>query len=499
MSSMWNKSIRNGITFLSSWSWMPYLWLALITLFAAMLRFYKLGAWSFWIDEIYTVNHAAQHFSTLKSLVENIPPARNWIPLSVILTAQAFNLWGVNELNARLVAAIIGVITIPVLYFPIKKIFNTRIALITVLLLAVSPWHLEWSQNARGYTSLLLFYSLALFALYFWIEKDRITYFFLFFVFLYLASSERLISILILPVILVYLLILRFLPFEKPPGLRIRNLIMLLSPLILLGVYQAYNLIQNGESVIDSIFSEIISAFLGRSIENPITQTIFIIFNIGIPVFALSLSSGLYTWLHKSRHGLLFFIGAVIPFGVIAILTPFMFTEERYVFVTLPSWLVLTALGIEALWVRFRKYETVLVAGILLVLLADAMGTNLLYFHNNHGNRRDWKEAFAIVQANMHTGDVVVSTWPVLGNYYLRQDVLQWESVDENTVIEYKQRVWFVVIPDMAWFTGTQDFYWWVSHNTRLIKTLYLRTVDNANLEIYLFDPAIDITLDSLK
>jgi hypothetical protein len=46
-----------------------------------------------------------------------------------------------------------------------------------------------------------------------------------------------------------------------------------------------------------------------------------------------------------------------------------------------------------------------------------------------------------------------------------------------------------VIIPDMTWYTGTNDFYWWVSHNTRMIRTLYIRTVDNTNLEIYLYEP----------
>ena len=88
---------------------MQYLWLFLITLLAAALRFYKLGEWSFWIDEIYTVNHASAHFSSVELIFEHIPPARNWIHISVILTAQVMNIFGVNELNARLIAAAIGI------------------------------------------------------------------------------------------------------------------------------------------------------------------------------------------------------------------------------------------------------------------------------------------------------------------------------------------------------------------------------------------------------
>ena len=487
--------LKDRIILLLNKPWMHYVWLFLITLFAAALRFYKLGAWSFWIDEIYTVNHATAHFSTFQLIIEHLPPNRNWVPLSVILTSQAFNIFGVNEMSARLTAAIIGILTLPLLYLPVRNMFNTRVALITILLLAVSPWHLEWSQNARGYTSLMFLYTLALFAFYFGFEKDRISYILLFFVFLYLASSERLIALFILPVILIYLLALIFLPIEKPSGLRLKNIYVLLSPVLLLVLYQIYSLTQNGNSAIESITNEIVTTFFGKPIESPFTQVTFMVFNIGIPIFILSLFSGTYLLLKRNRQGLLITLSAFVPFSLVVFLTPFMFTEERYAFITLPGWLILAAIGIDELLIRMKKTENLLSISILVILLADAMGANLIYFHTNNGNRRDWRGAFAVVSENMQEGDIVVSTWPVLGNYYLKQDVLLWQDVDTEIVINSKDRVWFVVIPDMTWYTGTEDFYWWVAHNTRMIKTLYLRTVDNANLEIYLYDPAVKESL----
>jgi 4-amino-4-deoxy-L-arabinose transferase-like glycosyltransferase len=109
------------MTVLSNQPWMQYVWLLLITLLAAALRLYKLGEWSFWIDELYTINHATAHFSSLNLLLQNIPPARNWIPVSVILAAQALNIWGVGEWSARIVAALIGILSVPILYFPTRR------------------------------------------------------------------------------------------------------------------------------------------------------------------------------------------------------------------------------------------------------------------------------------------------------------------------------------------------------------------------------------------
>ena len=121
---MESRRIENRTLELLNNPWVSYGLIILITLLAAALRFYKLGEWSLWIDEIFTINHATNHFSTPQLLVEHLPPNRNWVPLSVILSAQVFNVWGVNELTARLVAAVVGTLTIPILYLPVKRILT---------------------------------------------------------------------------------------------------------------------------------------------------------------------------------------------------------------------------------------------------------------------------------------------------------------------------------------------------------------------------------------
>jgi mannosyltransferase len=152
------------ITVLETNSRYQYGLLAAITLLVAALSFYKLGVSSFWIDEISTIGQGQAHYNDLESIIRNIPPTRNWIPISSILTGQVLNGLGTSEWSARSVPAIIGVISIPALYYPIKRLFSPGVGLVTVLMLTVSPWHLYWSQNARFYTSLMLFFSPALLA-----------------------------------------------------------------------------------------------------------------------------------------------------------------------------------------------------------------------------------------------------------------------------------------------------------------------------------------------
>jgi predicted membrane-bound mannosyltransferase len=220
------KRIENLARTIFNKSWFCYLILGLITALAAALRFFKLGEWSFWIDEIYTVNHAVLHFSTLDLILDNIPPARNWFPTSVILTAQVLNILGINEWSARLVSATIGILSIPILYFPVKKVFGKPIALVALLLLAVSPWHI-FVSNARFYTSLLLFYTLALFAFHFGLNETRCVIFsVLWDVFWLIRTFIRFSSFLLLQYIFFAMIL-----FEKT-RMNYRNLLLLGLPIL---------------------------------------------------------------------------------------------------------------------------------------------------------------------------------------------------------------------------------------------------------------------------
>ena len=469
-----------------------------ITLIGAAIRFYRLGEWSFWIDEIFTVNRASASYSDLPTTFRTVSSAF-WTPISIISTGLTFKLLGVSEWSARLTPAIIGVLSIPILYIPMRRLFGVWAGLTFALLLALAPWHIFWSQNARFYTSLALFYTLAAVSFYYGLEKDRPVYFILFFIFLYFASSERLLALLVLPAIFLYLLIIKFLPFEKPAGLRARNILILLAPAFAIGLFSAYGQFVQGESFFLTMLQNVYEIFVGNPIETPAIQATFIAFESRIPLVVLALASGLYLLTQKSRAGLFFLLIAVVPVVIVVILVPIMFIEERYAFMTLPSWLILAALGIQALLSRSRQHEFVLAICLMAIILGDALGAELLYFRTGHGNRRDWKGAFAIVEDNIREGDAVVTTWPELGDYYLDRDVTDWLDVSRDDILASDERVWFVIIPSRTWATGTEGFYNWLIRNTRLVTIIAFRTLDETTLEIYLYDPAIHAELTPLE
>jgi mannosyltransferase len=472
------------MTVLSNQPWMQYVWLLLITLLAAALRLYKLGEWSFWIDELYTINHATAHFSSLNLLLQNIPPARNWIPVSVILAAQALNIWGVGEWSARIVAALIGILSIPILYFPTRRMFGEQVALVAVLLLAVAPWHLFWSQNARFYSSVLLFYMLALMAFHFGLERNRLGYFILFYGLLYFAFSERLFAFFIFPVIGVYLAALCIFKFEKPQGLTLRNMLLLGLPILAGAAIELYSRIFNGES---RFFEDFDWFFLYRG-GSPIHLLGNISFNIGLPLMALAFFGGLFLVLRKDRAGLLMAVNSFVPLLLIILVNRFIFTQDRYVLIILFSWILLAAVAVVELFTHVNGVYKLLAIGVLVLLLADAGGDNVLYYLENHGNRAQWKTAFNMIENRSRPDDIVVTYWPEFRPFYLDREFIQYEDIDVPTLLESGKRYWFVI--DAETIHANSEVLGFLEEHAQLVDILYLRMPDDFFLKIYFYDPS---------
>jgi mannosyltransferase len=454
-----------------------------VTLIALALRFYKLGEWSIWIDEIFTIGRIQAHYSDWATTLRNLPPNTNWVPTSLLLSAVAINNLGVSAWSARLVPALIGVASIPLLYLLTKRLFGPAVALIAALLLAFAPWHLEWSQNARFYAGLLLFYFLAAYTFFIAIEEDRLGYLFLSGLFLALAIGERLMALFLAPAVLLYLFLLAILPLGRPSGFRKRNLAIILLPGFAFALVEGVRYLLTGRSYL-TVAAELTYSL---PIDDPFRLATFIAFNIGIPLMSLAAFASLFLLWQKSRAGLFMILNAAVPIILLLLANTFYFTKDRYVFMVLPFWLILAAVGIKELYARTEGAGRFLALGVLALLLADAAGDNLLYYQINHGNRHDWKSAFALVQERSQPGDQIVTWWTEFGPYYAEQELLPWGDLEPEFVLNSGQRFWFVLDEETIW--GNERMKPWMEENAELIGIKYLRTINDANLHIYLYDP----------
>ncbi len=119
-----------------------------ILIAAAGLRFYRLGHHSLWLDEIATVYG-----------FDNVNP-----PVYLFLSRVWMEAAGRGELVLRLPAAIFSLLALPVIIIMGKRLFSLRAGLLAGILLAVSPYSINYAQEGRMYS---LVWLLALISFYF--------------------------------------------------------------------------------------------------------------------------------------------------------------------------------------------------------------------------------------------------------------------------------------------------------------------------------------------
>ena len=140
--------------------------LSAILALAAFLRFYRLGYKSLWYDEAWSITLAMKGLAqAYRELAGQIYP-----PFYQILLRLWVLAFGHTETAARSLSALMGWAAVAAVYWLARRIANQRVALIAALLLAVSPFHLEYSQEARGYSLLLLLTLLSFGSLLRWLE-----------------------------------------------------------------------------------------------------------------------------------------------------------------------------------------------------------------------------------------------------------------------------------------------------------------------------------------
>jgi len=140
-------------------TWKATFWVV-VTL-ALGLRLFQLGQNSLWIDEIASLRTIAGSFWEVAeaAMRHNAfePPLYFWL---LDIAAQLF---GMSEVGVRLVSAIAGALTIPVVWLLVREMTRREdVAALCATLLALNPLHIWYSQEARPYALMVLFGSAAL-------------------------------------------------------------------------------------------------------------------------------------------------------------------------------------------------------------------------------------------------------------------------------------------------------------------------------------------------
>ncbi|HET7377478.1 MAG TPA: glycosyltransferase family 39 protein, partial [Anaerolineae bacterium] len=123
------------------------LFLLLILILAAVLRFYRIDGQSFWNDEGNSARIAERSLQLItEAAAGDIHP-----PLYYYLLHFWRGVFGVSEFALRSLSAMLGVLLVGLTFLIGRKAFSAGIGLLAALVAAINPFQIYYSQEARMY------------------------------------------------------------------------------------------------------------------------------------------------------------------------------------------------------------------------------------------------------------------------------------------------------------------------------------------------------------
>lgn len=132
--------------------------LTILILAGGFLRYWNLDVPSLYVDEANTIFSAESFLKIGRDLFPSgIVNGRGELHTAIV--ALVFRFLGISEKTARIPSVFFGLLSIFMVYFLGRKVFNRKVGLLTAFFVAFSHFEIGWSRTARMYT-LLQFLSL---------------------------------------------------------------------------------------------------------------------------------------------------------------------------------------------------------------------------------------------------------------------------------------------------------------------------------------------------
>jgi 4-amino-4-deoxy-L-arabinose transferase-like glycosyltransferase len=313
------------------------------------------------------------------------------------------------------------------------RLFDRRVGLWSAALLAISPLHIWYSQEARMYVLVAALGLCSAYAMLLALEEGRLWHWLAYVLSTALVMNAHYFAVFLVPfqnAYVLYLLVrrrasrqvlLRWLVSQIAVGL--------LSVIGLAGIFSSesgywWGLLDtwHGAPGISELLDLMGSFSLGNTVQGPF------LYRIGLVVFGLCILANLIALvrsrssrslsapeLSKDMDGLVFVVlYLVVPLGSVFLVSQARsFWVLRYIFPFLPPYCILVARGIRSMPSRLR------VAAIGMVLLLTAWPIANTY---RYEQKENWRAATQYIAAQEQSGDVIVlvdeDIWLPFEHYY---------------------------------------------------------------------------------
>jgi uncharacterized membrane protein len=422
-----------------------YLVLSAIVLLGFLLRFFDLGKESLWLDEAVTYynTNATSIGDVLTAAYNDRSPPLHFIAL------WGVRLLGSSEFWLRFPSACAGILTIIVIFFLAREIADEKAGLISALLLAVSPFAIYYSQEARFYAFAVFFVTVAYYA-FFKACKSRQWYDWALFGLACAAAfySHFYTGFAIITLFIGYFIIrIKEFDFSKWSGKigSIKDIIpndfnlfifggtvafILVIPIIGSFLHQNQYFSTRTFNWGLSFWSIPFATFSAFSFSNEIVAVLFIILMI----------AGLWmTWRLNKYSAITLGFCLFVPVIISMYLSSSIPFNVRYHMYLITIFLVIVGIGIGRL-VEFLNKDKGVYAALVLIILISVVPLSA-YYSNLH--KEDWRGFSANLQKITQPGDIIVP----LPNYMVNPLQYYYSNQSDRTFIK-------LISPDDAGFNS---------------------------------------------
>jgi mannosyltransferase len=371
---------------------------------AAVLRLIFLGARSFWGDEIVSVKLAADTWRAFEYWILR----REANMALYYLLLRGWVCLGDGEAWVRLFSAVCGILTVAAIYVLAKRLLGERVAWIAALLAATNACLVQFSQEARSYSMLMLLVVLSYYFFLRAIEEKS----------LWTAAAYVVISACALYTHFFAALIvcgqvasLLWLPVKQAPWRRLAlAYLALAATAVPIAIYIEKNDVGQLYWVQPTTISEIYKLFIFFAGASKAVAAVLSLISLLMCALAVAQS-----WPKlRSRAPESWRIGIVLTWALVPPLVAAVISMHkpvfvhRYLLISLPGYLILIALGIAQL----RRKAVLAVLATFVVLSGVSIGQG--YFRPIE----DWRGAVAYLVGNAREGDALLPYIPYGSNNF---------------------------------------------------------------------------------
>jgi uncharacterized membrane protein len=418
-------------------------WVMGLTLLGFALRLYHLGESSLWMDEAFTWFRASLPLGEgLRALlaVMNHPPLHQLL-MALVVRVET------SEFFLRIPSVMAGVVALPVIYRVGRQLGGRRVGMSAAALLAVNPFHVWYSRDARDYAFVALL-ALLVFGLFLQLLRGRRAWgrFTLISSLLYFTHYFGLLAALVQFAYLLLNLRHRYRllrPWMLSQGLAFLPLAAWLAALYM----QEEQVLSIGWIPAATLGDPLLSLW---NFSLLYTEQWTMLAILGLPLFGLALVLGLKASRYRQLLGLWLFL----PFLSILIVswaTGRNLYVDRYFIISLPIYLLLLATG--TVWLRQHALRYGLTVGLI---LAMTLGTSQIYTSPVLA-KEDWKGAVAYIADRFQAGDAVAlrSAYDLAPFLYYGHN-LPWVPIEQSlehgsstpwaAITTDRQRLWILYL-----------------------------------------------------